>query len=290
MGILTIPVLTGILYIVLSMMGYTIESDDTIYKGGLKISRTTTYNLENVQDLIELANVYFKNNNDLKAIEMLEKAAHKQDPSAQFTLGNCYEHGRCSLKQDYRKAAEYYLLAFAKINQMTREQSQILKFNLANFYREGLGVSKDIERAIELYTVLSEEVPIGTSVIDSWVALGHIYYFGNGVEPNLETALKFYQMAADKGDEHAQVNLGEAYLTGRGMPQDNKKAFELFRMAAEKNEPYGLNNLALFYIEGIEVEKNITKGIELLKRAAQLGNKFAINNLKELEKKGFNIN
>lgn len=51
-----------------------------------------------------------------------------------------------------------------------------------------------------------------------------MYFKGNGVEQNIEEALKWYRRAAEKGNAMAQLKLGFIYEDGRGVPQDKKAA------------------------------------------------------------------
>lgn len=59
-------------------------------------------------------------------------------------------------------------------------------------------------------------------VVESQFALGNMYFKGNGVEQNIEEALKWYRRAAEKGNAMAQLKLGFIYEDGRGVPQDKK--------------------------------------------------------------------
>ena len=45
-------------------------------------------------------------------------------------------------------------------------------------------------------------------VVESQFALGNMYFKGNGVEQNIEEALKWYRRAAEKGNAMAQLKLG----------------------------------------------------------------------------------
>ena len=51
---------------------------------------------------------------------------------------------------------------------------------------------------------------------------------GNGVPQDAETAIKYYQIAADKGHPAAQFVLGQ-YYTQRGEKEEGQKYFSLFR-------------------------------------------------------------
>ncbi|MBS1184664.1 MAG: Sel1 repeat, partial [Proteobacteria bacterium] len=49
--------------------------------------------------------------------------------------------------------------------------------------------------------------------------------------------LRYYQMAAERGDPEAQMKMGWAYEKGDGVEKDEKLAVEWYRRAALQNEP-----------------------------------------------------
>lgn len=55
-------------------------------------------------------------------------------------------------------------------------------------------------------------------------SLGVCYRCGDGVEKNLEEAIKWYRKAAEQGYARAQHNLGICYYNGDGVIQNNVKA------------------------------------------------------------------
>ena len=56
-----------------------------------------------------------------------------------------------------------------------------------------------------------------------------MYYDGKGVPENDAEAVKWFQLAADKGHPTAQFNLGAAYEYGNGVPQDIEQALRWYR-------------------------------------------------------------
>jgi len=80
--------------------------------------------------------------------------------------------------------------------------------------------------------------------------------------------LRYYQMAAERGDPEAQMKMGWAYDKGDGVKHDAKLAVDWYRRAALQNEPTAQYNLALLLIEGRDVSKDVPTGIEFLTHAA----------------------
>ena len=68
----------------------------------------------------------------------------------------------------------------------------------------------------------------------SQVALGIMYYLGQGGAQYYKQAAAWYGKAAGQGDTDAQRFLGDLYYLGKGVPQDYKQAAAWFRKAAEQ--------------------------------------------------------
>ena len=66
---------------------------------------------------------------------------------------------------------------------------------------------------------------------EAQVTVGEIYERGLGTEPNYEAAVIWYQKAADQGNSRGLFNLGTLYETGRGVEADRLKALNLYREA-----------------------------------------------------------
>ena len=64
-----------------------------------------------------------------------------------------------------------------------------------------------------------------------------MYANGEVVPQDYQEALKWYQLAAEKGNAYAQSDLGDMYYNGEGVPQDYEEALKWYRLAAEK--PWG---------------------------------------------------
>lgn len=62
--------------------------------------------------------------------------------------------------------------------------------------------------------------------------LADMYLNGNGVEPNIETAINWLEKSANQGNAEAQNYLGQIYYQGVGVKQNYIIAFDWF-----KNQP-----------------------------------------------------
>lgn len=182
---------------------------------------------------------------------------------------------------------------------------------LGNCYKNGFGVSFDINKAIKLYSkAAAEQGNIGAKR-----ALGVCYIKGDGVPKDATKALKLFILTAGKGDCMSQFNLGLCYEKGEGLTKDvykaiqwylkaaqqgfipaqnnlglcyirvkdYKKAVYWFSKAAEEGNAYSQCSLGVCYEKGKGIEKNINKAKEWYKKAANQGHEKAIKKLKELQ-------
>jgi len=99
-----------------------------------------------------------------------------------------------------------------------------------------------------------------------------ILQIGNGVEKNEAEAAKWYQKAADAGNDYAQANLGVFYQTGGcGVQKDLQKAKEMYEKSAAQGNAYAQYCLARLYEDGTGVKKDAQKASEWYGKAAKGG-------------------
>jgi hypothetical protein len=80
--------------------------------------------------------------------------------------------------------------------------------------------------------------------------LGLVYYRGRGVPQDLNEAVKWFRLAADRRDAAAQFYLGVMYSEGQGVPQDYDEAVKWYRRAADQGDAQAQYNLGLVYAYG----------------------------------------
>lgn len=115
----------------------------------------------------------------------------------------------------------------------------------------------------------------------SMYAVAFIYYYGAGVEQDLDKALEWMYKGVEAGSPDAVEMLAYLYELGDGVPQDYAKAAEYYQQAVDMDNMYAMYNLGLLYIYGEGVEEDPEKGKELIIRSAQAGNEKAIEYVKE---------
>ena len=141
--------------------------------------------------------IEFKQINDHNSYYMYMTMAANYD---HFEAINCLEENYKvseNLKQDHSITFSFY------------EQSNDFTYSanyLAYMYYHGLGVEKNYQKAIELYTWAIEK---GCEYSMNNLAL--MYENGNGVEQNYQKAIELYKQAIEKESLHALDNLIDLY-------------------------------------------------------------------------------
>ncbi|EJK48508.1 hypothetical protein THAOC_32685 [Thalassiosira oceanica] len=86
---------------------------------------------------------------------------------------------------------------------VSKGDAEAISFLGEQYLYGNLGLSKDIPRAIELWT---EAVDLGS--VNAHYSLGFVYYNGKGVEEDKPRGIHHWQRAAMKGDVDSRHNLG----------------------------------------------------------------------------------
>jgi len=74
--------------------------------------------------------------------------------------------------------------------------------------------------------------------------LGSMYEIGQGVPQDDAEAAKWYRMAAEQGVATVQYNLGVMYNNGQGVPQDSAEAHKWVNLAASRSQGEDLEKFA----------------------------------------------
>lgn len=172
-------------------------------------------------------------------------------------------------------------------------------FHLGECYEQGIGVPKDLDKAVQVYKHAADNGSGEAAGI-----LGRLYDEGRGVPENPKIAFKYYAKAASLGFYEAEKNIGDAYFYGRGAEKDHARAELLYHRAFEhgslgaaamisvllgengdKEEAFqwmetaalggnsdGMTGLGEYYLQGFGTKADPEKGIHWLKMAADQNN------------------
>lgn len=121
--------------------------------------------------------------------------------------------------------------------------------------------------------------------------LGYIYRKGYKgiVDKNNKKAIKYYSMAASKGNKIAQFNLGVLYLKGDDdVPIDIEKSIHFLKLAVYQNYLDAELNLGVSYAKEEEIHSsNFNKSTLIFDKLSKLNNKKAKHNLDIIHSKKY---
>ena len=174
------------------------------------------------------------------AISYLEKSAKLGNVNAQYLLGKLWlETGTGNLMQ-----------AVAWIEKAADGGNALAQYALAKLYRDGIHVEKDIQKALELFTLSAEQK-------NEYAAyqLGKLYLRNEEISKDITTAVKWLTFSSDLGNQFAQYALAKLYLAGEDVPKNISKAINLFTLSAEQKNEYAEYQLGKLYLSGEDVPK-----------------------------------
>jgi hypothetical protein len=136
--------------------------------------------------------------------------------------------------------------------------------DLAQRYRDGKGVEKDIKLAMQW---AHRAADAGNAEAMDFV--GHAYLRGADVKRNPVLAFGYFKVAADKSAQ-AAFNLGQCYFGAQGTEQDCAKAIEWWKKAAAKGHGRAASTAAMALLSGEGVAPDVKEARRLAERAAEL--------------------
>lgn len=183
------------------------------------------------------------------------RAAERGHSGAQAAIGDRYSMGY-GVEYDLDQAVRWWEKAGERNNLHALEM-------LVEHYRK-----TDDHAAQIKWTQLAAKA----GVLRGQVMLGWYYQYGEGVERDPYQAIKWYSLAAERGDPLAYTNLGSIY-EGRedGDPQAFAKAYELHLKAIELGSGLGLQRLANLIRNGKGSRDDQAKGFDVIVNQAEKG-------------------
>jgi TPR repeat protein len=181
-----------------------------------------------------------------------EKAAAQSVPQAQWNLGELYATGLPGVEADPKKAT---LLCKRAANAGFAPASATLG---ALFAR-----AKKHERAVQWWTLAAEQ-----GDLESLFNLGQAHRLGLGVAKDEAKAFELLRKAALGGVAAAQSRIGLAYATGEGAALDPIEACKWFELAAQRGDQAAATNRlrarkALSPAQLAEADRRVTEWLQL---------------------------
>ena len=166
--------------------------------------------------------------NDVLAMEWYRKAAAQGNSGAINNIGWMLGYGRAGEgAANPDKAIDHYRRAAERGNAVSQNNV-------------GLRLKNEGDTEEEKAAILKERFQWHRRAAENDNSRGQfelagMYDAGEGIEPNLELAVKWYQRAAENDNAEAQLALSKIYQGGRGVPQDHGVALHWLARLTEFN-------------------------------------------------------
>lgn len=192
-----------------------------------------------------------------------------------------------------------------ELEKYAQEGNAMAQNTLGVVYNKGLGVEKDINKAVYWW-----QKAVDRGHDNAMVNLGEAYLNGTGVDKDPVRAAELFEQAALQDNQAGMFNLATMYLKGEGVPRDPAKAFSYAEKAANakiKTEIVADTNkgisqhsnmqvtakaqgfLAFCYRMGIGTQKDMAKSMEYLEKAANNGDLNSCMILADAYENGKNV-
>ena len=207
----------------------------------------------------------------VQALQWWAKSAKQENIDAIANMAMCYQLGR-GTEKDSALAVKLYEAAIKKGNKNVIPQHETIVKNIGSVfsslmlrdcYTKGIGVNKDLGKAMEYQKIAAEG-----GHVDSQFALA-LQYLNN---KQADESVKWFKKAAKHGHPGATYYYGYQLFNGMGIGQDKKAGISCFTKASKLGFPMADYQLGVIYRDGNGVEKDVNKAFEYIKSAALHGN------------------
>lgn len=210
------------------------------------ISRNTNISINDLKKYLEL-----KFKEGINLISSLKKLAKDNNPYALHELGNLEYNGLIAGYPRYEESYKYHLQA-ASYDHPT--SNWLLAHMIIN-KKIGSLSKDDINNA---WRYLQKAKSLDSISALNTIGICYLKGYNPQNEINIDTAIKYFELAAKNNYIYAYNNLGKIYEN-----QNNyQKAFEYYLKSANEEESWACNKIGEYYRLGIYIEKNIQKAFE----------------------------
>ncbi|KAJ3036156.1 hypothetical protein HDV00_003012 [Rhizophlyctis rosea] len=178
--------------------------------------------------------------------------AQKLTPSASGTLQEPTTEPRETMYLE--------LSIYDPTSDVNKQMDMYEQYNLANRYRDGTGVKKDLTKAFRLYKLSAEQ-----GYPDAQLQLARCYLYEWGVDGDRKLAFEWFQKAAAQGNTGGIYGVGFCYEKGLGVNRDESEGFRWVLKAAEKGHGIAQHCVGYYYDEGIGIGKDAKKAVDGIK-------------------------
>ena len=175
----------------------------------------------------------------------LRLRGEQRDTDACAKLFDIYDNGLQSVKKDHAEAIRWYTVC--------AENDDVDAQNTIGFmYLMGKGVRKDRDKAVRWLRAAADN-----GCAQAMYRIGKMYDEGLcDTEPDLKSAMSWYQKAADADDPDAEFALGCIYSMPRTRYSDDREAARMFGRAAENGHAEAQYQIGMMYAYGQGVPRD----------------------------------
>ena len=145
-------------------------------------------------------------------------------------------------------------------------------YELAEIYNQGLGVARDVRKAISLW-----KAAFDVGYLHAAFEIGRVYIQGDGIEENPALGAEWFRKGAAKRESDCTLMLGFCYKEGDGVPQAQNLAEAYYRSAVKLGNDRAAHFLGYLYYTGSDgFPEDKTLGKNYFGMAAKAGNPDAL--------------
>lgn len=159
------------------------------------------------------------------------------------------------LPKDLAKAAELFEKGLN-----SGEKNEKFQHLLATMYFDGIGVKRDVAKAIQLFHG-NDSYPLTMDI------LAKLYSDGVGVKKNAAIALEYLKRAQNENYAPSLVQLAGKFFFGDGVWKSDKLGFSLVEQAAKLGNAEASSLMGYFYTRGIFCNRDAKKAEEYFQDA-----------------------
>ncbi|MDC0669225.1 SEC-C metal-binding domain-containing protein [Nannocystis radixulma] len=197
-----------------------------------------------------------------EGLGLLEFAAEWDLADAQHQLAVYYLEGHVEGLRDVPCDHE----AARRLLERAAAREHLGAFNcLMKIYSEGLGVPRDMSRALEL---ARRSADAGYPLAQ--LNLANLYLAEGIPERRPDEVLELLSAAAEAGIPHALTTLFKVHRHGMRGASDSARAFAYLERAVSLSDPEAMIHMAAAYRSGDHVARNLHRAVDLLLRARRV--------------------
>lgn len=201
-----------------------------------------------------------------KALRYYEKAVELGCDLGLLGKGDLLEYGR-GMDRDSEQAKQLY-------EEALNRGCVLANIDLGDYYRDGVGIDRDYLKALEYYSAFLNDSSLTDSTEDVYARIGDLYYTGiAGIDRNYQEAIRWFTKGRESGKAHSIAALGDMYYSGYGVTRNYDTALSYYEEAADMGNGYAMCQCARWYVNpNIDTaERSPKKAERWLLKAAETG-------------------